>query len=482
MMESEGLATRHYLLAAGVLALGALAVLEINNSAFLPGAHADSVEYMEAGRSLALGHGLKVPIASWASLDTVAPLSHFPPGPSVAIGAVMRTTGVRPDVAALWIIALAAGVTLGLSFLIVAQGTGLWVGLLTALVIALMPPFLLVHTSVWSEPLYLPLILLTLVLMMRWPERPLPAGIMAALAVLVRYLGLAAVVAVGAWALVKTRSWKKALTGMAPGVLAFLGWSAWARSQGGAVRSPGEFHVALTSTLAQIPEMLRFWLAPGLPLFVALLLLLGLVGSHVVGRKSLTYPLSLLVGAHLAVVVLARLVVDQRIPFDTRILLPALVLAMLPVASGLMRRPAVGLVVILAWAGWAVREDLNGIRSLHLTGQYYSSAEWLTSELVDWVDNRSRGLRLYSNEPGLMVYQSGRHARLLPLKTQDLDDFVEVWLQRPGAIIVVAPLRQDEWSPEVYEERLPVQLILDSPNAVVLVPGEGETGDDEEPK
>jgi hypothetical protein len=135
-----------------------------------------------------------------------------------------------------------------------------------------------------------------------------------------------------------------------------------------------------------------------------------------------------------------------------------------------MRRPAVGLVVILAWAGWAVGEDLNGIRSLHLTGQYYSSAEWLTSELVDWIDNRSRGLRLYSNEPGLMVYQSERHARLLPLKTQDLDDFVDVWFQRPGAIIVVAPLRQDEWSPEVYEERLPVRLILDSPNAVVLVP------------
>jgi hypothetical protein len=481
MMEPERLATHHYLVAISLLALGALVVLEINDSAYLPGAHADSVEYMEAGRSLALGNGLEIPIASWASPDSVAPLAHFPPGSSLAIGAVIGATGVRPHVAALWVIALAAGATLGLSFLLVAAASGWAAGLLTALVIALMPPFPLVHTSVWSEPLYVPLMLLTLVFMMRWPERPFWAGLVASLTVMVRYLGLATVAAVGVWALVRTRSLKKALAGMAPGLLAFLAWWGWARSQGGAVRTPGEFDVAITSTLAQLPEMLRFWLAPGLPLFVALILLLGVAGTHALGRKSLVYPLGVLLGAHLVVVLAARLLVDQRIPFDTRVLLPALVLAMLPVATGALRRPGVGLVVLLAWVGWVGREDLNGIRSLHQMGQYYSSAEWLTSDLVGWVDNRSRGLRLYSNEPGLMVYQSERHARLLPLKTQDFDAFVEAWGERPGAIIVVAPLRQDEWSPDIYVERLPVQLILDSQNAVVLVPKEEETGGGEGP-
>ncbi len=480
-MKTEPFVTRHYLVAITLLVLGAVAVLEINNSAYLPGAHADSVEYMEAGRSFALGNGLRIPIASWASPDTVAPLSHFPPGPSLAIGAVIRSTGVRADVASLWVMALAAGATLGLCFLLVGPTSGLGTGLLTALVIALMPPFLLTHTSVWSEPLYLPLMLLTLMLMVRQPERPLWAGLAASLTVMVRYMGLAAVAAVGVWALVKTRSVKKAVVGMAPGFLAFLGWWVWARSQGGAVRTPGEFSVAITSTLAQLPEMLRFWLAPGLPILVGFVLLLGVVGTHFLGRKSFAYPLGFLLGAHLLVVVVARLVVDQRIPFDTRILLPALVLAMLPVAAGAMKRPAAGLIVLLAWGAWAVREDLTGIRSLHVTGQYYSSAEWLTSDLVGWVDNRSRGLRLYSNEPGLMVYQSERHARLLPLKTQNFDDFVEAWGERPGAIIVVAPQRQDEWSPDIYLERLPVRLLLDSENAVVLVPKDGETGEGTEP-
>jgi hypothetical protein len=158
-------------------------------------------------------------------------------------------------------------------------------------------------------------------------------------------------------------------------------------------------------------------------------------------------------------------------------LLPVLVLAMLPVASGAMRWRRIGLIVLLAWGGWVGWMDLSGIRSLHQMGLYYSSAEWLTSDLVDWVENRSDGLRLYSNEPGLMVFQSGRHARLLPLKTQDFGDFVEAWRERPGAIIVVAPMRQDELSPQVYLENLPVELALESQNALVLVPKEGETGE-----
>ncbi len=478
-MESESLKTWHYLVAAGLLALGALAVLEVNGSPFLPGAHADSVEYMEAGRALAAGEGLEVPIASWASPDSVAPLSHFPPGLPVAIAAAIRTTQVRPYVAALWVIALAAGATLGLTFLIVAPIQGWGLSLLTVALIAILPPFAMVHTTIWSEPLYLPLLLVTLAFMIRWPERPLPAGCAAALAVMVRYIGLATVVAVGVWVLWKTRSWRKALLGMAPGVLAFSGWWTWTKSLGGAVRTPGEFDVALTSTLGQLPETLRFWLAPGLPLAVAFIFLLLLVVTHLVGRPRLGIPVALLMAAHVGVIVVARLLVDQRIPFDTRVLLPVLILALLPIGSSLRRWPRTGALLLVAWGAWVVQEDATGIRSLQQTGQYYSSGEWLTSDLIDWVDNRSAGLRLYSNEPGLMVYQSQRYARLLPLRTESLDDFARVWNERPGAIVLVAPMRQDERPPDEYLQRLPVRLELDVSNALVLVPsrrgGEGVT-------
>jgi hypothetical protein len=76
-----------------------------------------------------------------------------------------------------------------------------------------------------------------------------------------------------------------------------------------------------------------------------------------------------------------------------------------------------------------------------------------------------------------MVFQSQRYARLLPLKTQSLDDFVRVWTERPGAIVLVAPMRQDEWPPEVYLERLPVRVELDASNALVLIPmGQGREG------
>jgi hypothetical protein len=343
-------------------------------------------------------------------------------------------------------------------------------GVLSALTVGMLPPFVLVHAAIWSEPLYLPLLFLTLFLMVRYPDRPTLSGWAAAVAVTVRYVGLAAVVSVGVWTFLRTRSVRKAVLGMAPGMGVFLAWTAWTRVQGGAVRTLGEFSVPFSTTLAQLPQMLSFSLAPGLPVLVAVLLLLGILATHFAARRELLVPLWLLLGTHLALTLASRLFVDQRIPFDARILLPALALAMLPVTSAVTRIRLPGVVILLLWMGWVGKEDVEGIRTVQRSGLYYTSTSWLASGLFSWFADEPEDLRIYSNEPGFFVFHLQRNARLLPLRTQDLDDFLREWRERPGAIVLLEPQRPDEWTAEIYQESLPLNTALRSGNALVLVP------------
>lgn len=463
-------ANRQWLAAITLGVLGALAVLAMNDSPFLPAVHADSVEYMEAGKALVNGDGLSIPITSWSTPDTVGVLAHFPPGMSIAIGGVMKATGVRTHVAALWVLSLAAGMSLGLAFLVGYHVAGWGAGLLSSCLIAVSPPFVLSHTAVWSEPLYVSMLLATLLLMLRQPDRPWLSGLAATGAVLIRYLGVATIGAVGIWALWRTRSLVKSLVAVAPGTVAFVGWSLWTRGAGGTVRTVGEFSVGIWSTLAQVPGALQFWLAPGLPIVVGFFLVAIVVVAAIKAPRALAQPALLLAGMHITVILLSRLTVDQRIPLDERMLMPVFILLMVPAAVTIARLRLVAVAAALAWMVFAGSEDYQGVRSLQASGSYYSSAAWLTSDLMYWVDDRATEYRLYSNEPGLLYFLASRHAKTLPLKSHDFEAFVEKWNDAPGAIIVAAPMRQDEVAPGVYLERLPLVVVHSDEMGVILVP------------
>lgn len=463
---------RQWLASIALGVLGALVFLEINDSPFLPAVHADSVQYMEAGRSLAEGNGLTVPITSWAQVDSVGILAHFPPGMSVAIGSVMKTTGVRAHVGALWVLCLSAGISLGVAFLLGFHFGGWLAGFLAVGLIAVSPPFVLAHTAVWSEPLYVSCLLGTLFLMVRNPDRPWLIGIAAVGTVMTRYMGVATVAAVGIWTFFNTRSLKKSLSSVVPGTVAFLGWSFWTHGEGGVVRTAGEYSVELLRTVSQVPSALQFWLAPGLPIVAAILILAVVLLAISRAPKALVQPTGLLVLMHLTVIVLSRVVVDQRIPFDERMLMPVFVLLTVPIAVAVtsVRWRNVALSVAVAWITFAGAEDLQGVKSLQTNGSFYSSAAWITSDLMYWVDNRSSEYQLYSNEPGIMYFLASRHAKTLPLKSHDFDAFVALWLESPGAIIVTAPMRQDEVPPETYLARLPVEVVHLDEMGIVMVP------------
>lgn len=466
------LSRHHTLMAVTLFVLTALAVLEINDSAWLPGAHADSVEYMEAGESLAEGNGLQIPFASWAESDSVSMLSHFPPGMSFAIGGIMKVSGVRKHVAALWTLCFAAGLTVALSFLIGVSTTGWAGGFTAAALVAAMPPFVLAHMSVWSEPLYLALLLLTLFFMLRRPEQPWVAGTVAAAGVLVRYLGVATVAALGAWTWHRTRDLRKTCLAVLPGVFVFGSWNLWTLAHGESVRTLGEYTTDLGATFAQIPVALEFWLAPGLGLIAALVLMGALGWALVRAPHSLTVPVAWLVGAHLAVLLSSKLIVDARIPFDERILLPVFALLMLPAASMLARYRSVGAALACAWVAWVGFEDGAGVHSVQEQGMFYSSPTWMTSDLIFWVDNRMSDMQLYSNEPAMLYFLAERTSRSLPLVTHDFDTFARRWTARPGPIILVSPLRPDETATERYLETLDVTVVHESSLGTVLFPTE----------
>src|SRR5476649_441197 len=75
-----------------------------------PGLDPDALAYLGAGKSLAHGHGLRVPSSVWTSTDTTAPLVHFPPGFSAAISLGVLA-GATPVNAARFVEATAAAIT-----------------------------------------------------------------------------------------------------------------------------------------------------------------------------------------------------------------------------------------------------------------------------------------------------------------------------------------------------------------------------------
>ena len=68
------------LLVVAAALVAVLGVLGINRSRLTPGVHGDSVEYLTAAESFRTDGTFTIPITHWSRVDSVAELSHFPPG------------------------------------------------------------------------------------------------------------------------------------------------------------------------------------------------------------------------------------------------------------------------------------------------------------------------------------------------------------------------------------------------------------------
>jgi hypothetical protein len=466
-----------------------------NASPRLPGLHADGVQYLEEARSLARADAPRVPVGDWSSSEPYSGMVFHPPGFPMVI-ALPIAAGLRPDAAAVLVIALAAGATVLLAFALVRGLAGVPAGALAVVLLLAMPSWVRLHTAVWSEPLYLALLLTAVLALVRHPERSGTHGVLALGCTLVRHVGISVAATAGLIAMLAPGDWrsrvKRASAATLPSVLFLVGWHLFGARDGAPLRE-ARLHEGSQGSALAVADVLRRWLVPVgeggvawlIAAFAAVALVVACVRSPVWGRpqwRRYAVVAACIAFLHLVVVVVSRLFVDPEIPLDDRLLMPALVLATIGVAAGLAagwgRDSALTLrdgIVMAALAAWLIAGGLqirNGLAGIRGYGQYYTAAVWDQSPVLAWAKElgEAGGPLPYSNEPEMIWLHTGRPAYRTPRLGDSLAEFSRAFAARPGPIILVRPLRPTDIAPSALPSDLNLRTLLSAPEGVVLVP------------
>ena len=199
------------------------------------GVYIDDGFYAILGRALATGHGLRY--LGWPGAPAPA---HYPPGYPLVLSLLWRIGGSL-DAVSRWGGRLNAA-CLGLAtaavatVLLVRFRVRPWLAALAAILGAVATPVLAVTTLLLSEATFLLLLVATLAAAERSAVEPpglgwaVGAGVLAGLATLVRAVGLAALIAVIAVALLQRR-WRAALAALLGGLVVLGPWLAWSTTQ-----------------------------------------------------------------------------------------------------------------------------------------------------------------------------------------------------------------------------------------------------------
>ncbi len=396
------------------------------------------------------GHGYRAPIALWSSPDSSAPITHFPPGLSAAI-AIPTRFGLPLLQSARLVNAVSAFITLGAATYLVAIAVGPAAAIVLGVILLVTPALVADHLDVLSEPLFLACIMLALLAMVRAPERPLAAGMAAALATLVRYAGISVAAAAVVWSALQggtsRERLRRAAVAAIPALLLQSAWVVHARATAGSqpIRTFAVYLGRMDRTLVQAWATLTHWLVPlpedtfsvhrvpaGAIALAAIVLLATLVtlGSRALRvaderaavARRLLGATGILVTAYIAVILASRLVADPNIPFDDRILSPLLLLlevACVTAAAQWWPRGAMPARIALLAAGaiWAVgsfaltRAAVNWALTY---GNDFAGEQWRRSELLDWTRTHARDVPIYSNWPSAITLYLDRPARDLP--------------------------------------------------------------------
>ena len=436
-------------------------VLAMNHSGLVPGASSDSVAYLTAAESLVRRADLRIPVTSWNSPDSDAVLAHFPPGLPLLISLPMHFH-VRAQRAALWVMAASSGLSVAAAFMLGADMAGLAAGSIAAALLLLTPVYVKMNFAIWSEPSYIALTMVMLWMMAKRPTWAAGYGFLAAAGVAVRYVGIAGSATAVTWAALQGRTLKDRVVGAAvagaPSAIFLLWWRSYVAASGGAIRRLG-FYPRLGPNLTQLREMFAEWLVPGswhgngwaamALVALGLIVVAGSVRSGSwKGRRPWAVPAWIYGAVYVVVVAASRLFADYRIPFDARIFSPLLVLATVAVAvSAVDVARAHGRLASLALAGvglgWgaSMAADIHtGVEVVNQQGRFYTYRGWVSDQAIGWLKNRSRPYAtVYSNEPALVYYHTGRHAKMLPDMGEDLAAFGETFKEHPGAVFLARP-------------------------------------------
>jgi hypothetical protein len=474
-----------------------------------PGLDPDALAYMGAAESVAAHGTYQIPTAQWTSADSTAPLAHFPPGYSTVLALPVRL-GMKPPQAARLVQATSAFISIFTLVLLMSAAASPVAGILLAVALFAMTSMHEVHASVLSEPLYLACMSLVLAAMVYAPDRPLRAGIPAAVGVMTRYAGASLVGAVALWALMQPGAWmqrvRRAVLALLPAVVLQGLWVIRTRAAASAgAEDIRKFAVYgnLRPTLAQGGATLAAWIVPdpmastepmahrgaiaiaaGFALIV--LMSLGIWRAwRARGGESplLTWRLftagALLLVCYFGIVGVSRLLADADIPLDERILAPALVLSTTLAAAALAlwwrgtrlmiaRIAVVG--ALLAWWFAAASVTYAEARYALEWGSDFAGEQWTHSELLDWTRRDGASATLYSNWPAAVYFHLHRPARELP-KDRDaatLAAFADTVRVRGGRVLLF-DVASKEYAPSDSLLKTPgLRIVVRLSDGVVL--------------
>ncbi|MDB4889199.1 MAG: hypothetical protein JWL61_1054 [Gemmatimonadetes bacterium] len=484
------------LLPATLLGAVAFALALVITDPVGPGLDPDALSYMGAAESVA-EHGIyQIPAAKWTSADSTAPLAHFPPGYSTILALPVRL-GMKPPQAARLVQATSAFITIFTLVLLVSAAATPLAGILLAVALFAMTSMHEVHASVLSEPLYLACMSLVLAAMVYAPDRPLRAGIPAAVGVMTRYAGASLVGAVALWSLMQPGTWmqrvKRAAFALLPAVVLQGIWIVRTRiaaSAGAEEIRKFAVYGDLRPTLAQGAATLVAWIVPdplassepivhrgaiavvaGFALVVLMSIGIWRAWRATRARDDVDASFAwrfftagaLLLVCYLGIVGISRLLADPDIPLDERILAPALVLATTLAATALAlwwrgtRLIIARIAVCGALLGWwfaAASATYGEARYALEWGSDFAGEQWRHSELLDWA-RHDRGT-LYSNWPAAVYFHLHRPARELPKEfdAATLKAFADTVRVRGGRVLLF-DVAASEYAPTALLVKVP---------------------------
>jgi hypothetical protein len=410
------------------------------------GISSDSVAYVGAARNQAAGLGLGTLLGG----GELKPLTHFPPlFPLLLAG--LQLLGLDVVVGARLAVAFLFGANALLVGIIVGRETHSCIAAVTASFLLVTSPALIeIHTWAMSEPVFLFLGLTGIYLLSRYQSLRvrwllLASALAIALAAVDRYVGLSLLVT-GVLALLvekgvprRRKAWDVAILGG----LSILPVAAWGIRNslltGGATNRVLVWHPLTRSQLKRPFGLLWGWVLPfkfthpallamigaALALIVAALVVLWVRrrrfatgGLKSIRRSGLGFLLLLYCAVYCLAIAGSISFLDASTPIDDRIASPVLMSLVVLVslgASDLPRRlpgrwwPRVITACLVLALGisyvWRSQELVTAVR---VDGQGYASGGWSQSQTLAAVRELPKGTVIYTNEPELVYFYTGR--------------------------------------------------------------------------
>jgi hypothetical protein len=411
------------------------------------GVSPDSTQYLSAADHLLRGDGLRV---HWWDEGT-QPLTHFPPAFAVALAALARV-GLTPDVAVRTLNSAALIAVGMLSFALTRRATGgsAAAGVAGAALVVLARDVLAAHAMVWSEPLFLALMLAALLATVRAVERDSMAAVVAAAlltgaAGLTRYVvpALIGAIALSLLFMGTAPARRRGLRTLVFLVIASLPLAilfAFNEAQGvSATNRQWAFHPPDMEELTAALRAAYYWIVPlHAPVWLEALVVTAFgvtttwfvvafirsrhrhaacpsPAAHRTRTVMTTFGL-----CYVAFLVSTLTLLDAQSTPGARLLLPLVPAIAIIVVAGLHdalripeRRPpaialaaALSLGVVCSAATWVAVSRRDGLG--------YSAPSWHNSPLIAAVRALGPGTTVYTNHPGAVLFQTGREVLGIP--------------------------------------------------------------------